>query len=190
MVPRVGIGGVGRDDVADPAEQATRTNPQARRNDEPQDTSQEATIIELSNSRDDSAQNRRYSRLAHCCLLFLSLARPCPTTKNVSRSRHTRHRSTDLFWPGQLYIAAFERRKKGRWRAPPLFLLRGVRRSYLTSLRAKSPPATKRTPVPSANSEAALLPPVFGSSFGAGAGAGAGAWAGAEAAFGGVALSL
>src|SRR5215212_3938837 len=113
MVPRVGIGGVGRDDVADPAEQATRTNPQARRNDEPQDTSQEATIIELSNSRDDSAQNRRYSRLAHCCLLFLSLARPCPTTKNVSRSRHTRHRSTDLFWPGQLYIAAFERRKKG-----------------------------------------------------------------------------
>lgn len=76
MVPRVGVGGVGRDDVADPPEQATRTNPQARRNDEPQDTSQEATVIELSNSRDDSAQNRRYSRLAHCCLLFLSLARP------------------------------------------------------------------------------------------------------------------
>src|SRR5215208_5104363 len=51
MVPRVGVGGVGRDDVADPAEQTTRTNPQARRIDEPQDTSQEATIIELSNSR-------------------------------------------------------------------------------------------------------------------------------------------
>jgi hypothetical protein len=84
MGPRVGVGGVGRDDVADPAEQATRTNPQARRNDEPQDTSQEATVIELSNSRDDRAQNRRYSRLAHCCLLFLSLARPCPTTKTLA----------------------------------------------------------------------------------------------------------
>src|SRR5829696_5873744 len=103
MVPRVGVGGVGRDDVAEPDEQATRTNPQARRNDEPQDTGQEATVIELSNSRDDRAQNCRYSRIAHCYLLFLSLARPCPTSKNVSRSRHTRHRSTDLFWLGQLF---------------------------------------------------------------------------------------
>jgi hypothetical protein len=57
MITRVGVGGVGRDDVADPAEQATRADPQARGDDEPQDTGQEATIIELS----------------------LSLARPCPT---------------------------------------------------------------------------------------------------------------
>jgi hypothetical protein len=55
MVPRVCVGGVGRDEVADPAEQATRTNPKARRHDEPQDTGHEATVIELANSRDDRA---------------------------------------------------------------------------------------------------------------------------------------
>src|SRR5215204_667258 len=46
---------------------------------------------------------------------------------------------------------------------------------YLTSLRATSPPATNSAPAPSANSDAAPLPPLFGSSFGAGAGGGAGA---------------
>jgi hypothetical protein len=55
MVPRVGVGGVGRDDVADPTEQATRANPQARGDDEPQDTGQEATILELPDARDDRA---------------------------------------------------------------------------------------------------------------------------------------
>src|SRR5215211_5808484 len=69
------------------------------------------------------------------------------------------------------------------------------------NLRAKRPPPTNRAPAPSANSEAALVPPVFGSAFffsafgalagaafGAGAGAafaGAGVGAGAGAAFGG-----
>src|SRR5215216_6703888 len=69
------------------------------------------------------------------------------------------------------------------------------------NLRAKRPPPTNRAPAPSANSEAALVPPVFGSCFffsaffsaffaafraggGAGAGLGAGAGAGAGAAFG------
>src|SRR5215208_1382321 len=42
------------------------------------------------------------------------------------------------------------------------------------NLRATRPPPTSRAPAPSANSEAALLPPDFGSAFGAGAGAGAG----------------
>src|SRR5215216_4825800 len=47
------------------------------------------------------------------------------------------------------------------------------------NLRATRPPPTSRAPAPSANSEAALLPPDFGSAFaGAGAGAGAGAAAG------------
>ena len=55
MVPRVGVSGVGRDDVADLAEQATRTNPQARRNDEPQDTGQDAPIVELPDSGDEQA---------------------------------------------------------------------------------------------------------------------------------------
>src|SRR5215211_5920936 len=69
------------------------------------------------------------------------------------------------------------------------------------NLRAKRPPPTNRAPAPSANSEAALVPPVFGSAFffsafgalagaafGAGVGAGAafaGAGVGAGAAFGG-----
>src|SRR5215208_3845349 len=62
---------------------------------------------------------------------------------------------------------------------------------YLRNLRATRPPATNRAPAPSANSEAALVPPVFGSWATAGAGAGAGAGAafggggGAGAAFGG-----
>src|SRR3954452_23032435 len=51
-------------------------------------------------------------------------------------------------------------------------------------LRANRPLPTSRAPAPNANSEAALPPPVFGSSAlgGAGAGAGAGGGAGAGAA--------
>src|SRR5918994_465566 len=74
------------------------------------------------------------------------------------------------------------------WRcsSSEVFLLGGVRCCYyLTILRATSPPATNSAPAPSANSDAAPLPPVFGSSFGAGAGAGAGEDAGAGAAAGG-----
>src|SRR5215203_5104128 len=61
---------------------------------------------------------------------------------------------------------------------------------YLRNLRATRPPPTSRAPAPSANSVAALVPPVFGSSaFAAGAGAGAGAapggGGGGGAAFGG-----
>src|SRR5215204_6367489 len=56
------------------------------------------------------------------------------------------------------------------------------------NLRAKRPPPTNRAPAPSANSEAALVPPVFGSAFffsAFGALAGAAFGAGAGAAFGG-----
>src|SRR3954462_8851360 len=52
-------------------------------------------------------------------------------------------------------------------------------------LRANRPPPTSRAPAPSANSEAALLPPVFGSSALAGAGAGAGGGGGAACGGGG-----
>ena len=55
MITRVRVSGVGCDDVADPTEQATRTDPQAWCDDEPQDTGQEATIIELSDPGDDRA---------------------------------------------------------------------------------------------------------------------------------------
>jgi hypothetical protein len=55
MITCVAVGGVGRDDVADPAEQPTRSYPQARRNDELQDPGQEATVVELSDPGDDRA---------------------------------------------------------------------------------------------------------------------------------------
>ncbi len=55
MITRVGVGGVGRDDVADPTEQAARTDPEAGGDDEPQDSGQEATVVELSDSGDDRA---------------------------------------------------------------------------------------------------------------------------------------
>ena len=55
IITRVRVGSVGRDDVANPTEQAARTDPQARRDDEPQDTGQEATVVELSDSGDDRA---------------------------------------------------------------------------------------------------------------------------------------
>ena len=55
MITRVGVGGVGRDDVANPTEQAARADPQARRDDQPQDTGQEAPIVELPDARDDRA---------------------------------------------------------------------------------------------------------------------------------------
>ena len=55
MITRVRVGGVCRDDVANPTEQAARADPQARRDDQPQDTGQEATIVELSDSGDDCA---------------------------------------------------------------------------------------------------------------------------------------
>src|SRR5215212_7485861 len=74
--------------------------------------------------------------------------------------------------------------------APERARRRMQRSCYLRNLRATRPPPTSRAPAPSANSVAALVPPVFGSSaFAAGAGAGAGAapggGGGGGAAFGG-----
>ena len=53
MITRVRVGSVGRDDMADPAEQTARADPEARRDDEPQDAGQEAPVVELSDSGDD-----------------------------------------------------------------------------------------------------------------------------------------
>ena len=55
MIACVGVGCVGRDDVANPAEQSTCIDPETRRDDQPQDAGEEATIVELSDSRDDRA---------------------------------------------------------------------------------------------------------------------------------------
>ena len=46
MVAGVVVGSVSGD-MAGPAEQTAHTSPQTRRNDEPEDTSQDATVVEL-----------------------------------------------------------------------------------------------------------------------------------------------
>jgi hypothetical protein len=55
MIACVGVGRVGRDDVANPSQQSARAYPETRRDDQPQDSGEEATIVELSDSRDDPA---------------------------------------------------------------------------------------------------------------------------------------
>src|SRR4029453_1568077 len=50
------------DDVADPAEQAARANPEARRHDQPEQTAKEVAVVELADARDDQAQHRRGAR--------------------------------------------------------------------------------------------------------------------------------
>ena len=55
MGARVGVGGVGRDDVADPTEQAARADPEARRDYQPQDAGKKAPVVELPDSGDDRA---------------------------------------------------------------------------------------------------------------------------------------
>ena len=51
MITSVSVSRVRCDDVADPPEQASRADPQARRNDEPQDAGQDAAVIELPRER-------------------------------------------------------------------------------------------------------------------------------------------
>ena len=55
MIACVGVGCVGRDDVANPAQQSARAYPEPRRDDQPEDSGEEATIVELSDSGDDRA---------------------------------------------------------------------------------------------------------------------------------------
>src|SRR5215217_5976497 len=59
------VGGVGRDDVRYPAEQATSADPQTRRDDQPQDAGQDAPVVELPHSGDDRTQNCCQSRITH-----------------------------------------------------------------------------------------------------------------------------
>ncbi len=55
MIASVCVGGVGSDDVANPAEQATRAEPEARCDDEPQNAGQDAAVVELPDSGDEQA---------------------------------------------------------------------------------------------------------------------------------------
>src|SRR5215203_487237 len=65
VIASVAVSGVGRDDVAHPSEQATSADPQPRRDDKPQDASQDAAVVELPHSGDDRTQNCCQSRITH-----------------------------------------------------------------------------------------------------------------------------
>jgi hypothetical protein len=59
IIAGIGVGGVGSYDVADPSECPTRADPESRRDNEPQDAGQDATVVKLADSGDYRAQDRR-----------------------------------------------------------------------------------------------------------------------------------
>ena len=63
LIAGVAVSGVGSDDVAHPSQQATSADPQPRRDDQPQDASQDAAVVELPHSGDDRTQNCCQSRI-------------------------------------------------------------------------------------------------------------------------------
>ena len=65
VIASVAVSSVGRDNVAHPSEQASGADPQPRRDDQPQDASQDAAIVELPYSGDDRTQNCCHSRITH-----------------------------------------------------------------------------------------------------------------------------
>ena len=65
VIAGIGVGGVGCYDVADPSERPTRADPEARRDNEPQDAGQDAAIVELAYTGDYRAQDRRQCRITH-----------------------------------------------------------------------------------------------------------------------------
>src|ERR687898_958982 len=65
VITGIRVGGVGRDDVRYPAEQATSADPKSRRDDQPQDAGQDAPVVELPDSGDDRAQNGCQSGITH-----------------------------------------------------------------------------------------------------------------------------
>ena len=89
MIAGVGVGGVGRDDVADPTEQAPRADPQTRRDDEPQDARQDAPVVEVPYSGDDHTENRRQCgiRIFTLSSICLSYVRTCAEFPNALNHR-------------------------------------------------------------------------------------------------------
>ncbi len=65
MVLRKGVGGIGGDDVADPTERAAAANPQARRNDQPEDAGEYAAIVKLAHAGNQKTKNACRKWIAH-----------------------------------------------------------------------------------------------------------------------------
>src|SRR4051812_42011826 len=53
----------GGDHVTHPPEQPTGANPESRRDDEPEDATQDVTVVDLADPRNNQAQHRRGSRV-------------------------------------------------------------------------------------------------------------------------------
>ena len=62
---RVGVSAVRGDEVADPTEGTTSSDPKAGREDQPQYAREYATVIELPHSRDNQAQDSCQNWIAH-----------------------------------------------------------------------------------------------------------------------------
>ena len=62
---RIIVGGVSRDDMANPAEHPAATDPQAGRDDEPEDAPQPLAIVYLSDARNDETENGSESGIFH-----------------------------------------------------------------------------------------------------------------------------
>jgi hypothetical protein len=62
------IGRVSSDDMADPSQGSTTAYPQTRCNDQPEDGSQELTVVDLPHPRNKEAQDSRGARVFHHCL--------------------------------------------------------------------------------------------------------------------------
>src|SRR5829696_493127 len=65
VIASVAVSRVGRDDVAHPTEQTSGADPQPRRDDQPQDASHDAAIVELPHPWDDRTQNCCQYRITH-----------------------------------------------------------------------------------------------------------------------------
>ena len=59
------VRGVSRDDVADPAERSSGTDPETRGYDEPEDSRQNPSVIELAYARNDKTEKSRGKWIAH-----------------------------------------------------------------------------------------------------------------------------
>ena len=65
VVFRVRVSGVGGDEVADPTERAAGANPEAGRNDEPENPGEDAPVVKLAHSRNDETKKSCGKWIAH-----------------------------------------------------------------------------------------------------------------------------
>lgn len=62
---REAIGGVRAEQVADPAEEAARADPEAWRDDQPEETPQKCAVVDLADAGDEERENRSSTGLRH-----------------------------------------------------------------------------------------------------------------------------